>query len=416
MNISNVSFQDGGHSLDSMQRACTLEAELAFLLRISNKYGKSGAQVLLSMGALEHISLSKAVSMQGSRRLVDSKNRSYIAAEVDKQRMVVTPILRLVFSLTSLVEKSDIFEVKNKIVREIIDFVRGHQLLFDQVLRQDISAGDELTIEQINLVVGILSKVWPYEEIDVHGFVQALFAMMRDLFSLESGVPSFAQQSQKKSELSSFRLSFSLMSYLYFLVTKKMLRLQVSDGGDYHTAAASLQPTLTLLASLLNSVTSALERAAEEKSLLLIKIQNINELSRQEVDEIINMCLQRDTLSAYDNLQKRRYIAMVEMCRIAGNKDQLITLLLPLAEQVLNVLLIHFQDSSLSSDATGTSGAITYGSKSNSAQDVSPLCEELIPILERLELLNEEKIGSNLKVFHRLVSSLKEMMIEKLSS
>jgi len=52
--------------------------------------------------------------------------------------------------------------VKNKIVREIIDFVRGHQLLFDQVLRQDISAGDELTIEQINLVVGILSKVMTF--------------------------------------------------------------------------------------------------------------------------------------------------------------------------------------------------------------------------------------------------------------
>ncbi|XP_048134215.1 nuclear pore complex protein NUP205 isoform X2 [Rhodamnia argentea] len=415
MSISNVSFQDGGHSLDSMQRACTLEAELAFLLRISNKYGKSGAQVLLSMGALEHISSSKAVSMQGSRRPVDSKNRSYIAAEVDKRRVVVTPVLRLVFSLTSLVETSDIFEVKNKIVREIIDFVQGHQLLFGQVLRQDISAGDELTIEQMHLVVGILSKVWPYEEIDECGFVQALFAMMRALFSLESGGPSFAQESQKKSELSTFRLCFSLMSYLYFLVAKKMLRLQVSDGGDYHTAAASLQPTLTLLASLLNSVTSALERAAEEKSLLLIKIQNINELSRQEVDEIIDVCLQRDTLSAYDNLQKRRYIAMVEMCRIAGNKDQLITLLLPLAEQVLNVLLIHFQESSLSSDTKGTSRAITYSSESNSAQDVSSLCEELIPILERLELLNEEKLGSNLKVFHRLVSSLKEIAIEKLS-
>lgn len=52
--------------------------------------------------------------------------------------------------------------MKNKIVREIIDFVRGHQLLFDQVLWQDISAGDELTIEQMNLVVGILSKVMAF--------------------------------------------------------------------------------------------------------------------------------------------------------------------------------------------------------------------------------------------------------------
>ena len=35
---------------------------------------------------------------------------------------------------------------------------------------------------------------------------------------------------------------------------------------------------------------------------------------------------------------------MVEMCQVAGNRDQLITLLLPLAEHVLNVILIHFQD------------------------------------------------------------------------
>lgn len=35
---------------------------------------------------------------------------------------------------------------------------------------------------------------------------------------------------------------------------------------------------------------------------------------------------------------------MVEMCRVAGNRDQLTTLLLQLAEQVLNILLIHFQE------------------------------------------------------------------------
>lgn len=35
---------------------------------------------------------------------------------------------------------------------------------------------------------------------------------------------------------------------------------------------------------------------------------------------------------------------MVEMCRVAGHRDQLTTLLLQLAEQVLNILLIHFQE------------------------------------------------------------------------
>lgn len=50
-------------------------------------------------------------------------------------------------------------QVKNKVVREVIDFVRSHQLLFDQILQEDLSDADDLTMEQINLVVGILTKV-----------------------------------------------------------------------------------------------------------------------------------------------------------------------------------------------------------------------------------------------------------------
>lgn len=35
---------------------------------------------------------------------------------------------------------------------------------------------------------------------------------------------------------------------------------------------------------------------------------------------------------------------MVAMCHIAGNRDQLIALLLQLAERTFNILLIHLQD------------------------------------------------------------------------
>ncbi|XVF88378.1 hypothetical protein PTKIN_Ptkin19aG0046000 [Pterospermum kingtungense] len=418
--ISNFSYQDGGHSLDSLQRACTLEAELALLLRISHKYGKSGAQVLFSMGALEHIASCRAVNLQGSLRRVDKKLRRD-AVDIDKQRMIVIPVLRLVFSLTSLVDTSDFFEVKNKIVREVIDFVKGHQLLFDQVLREDVSGADELMMEQISLVVGILSKVWPYEESDEYGFVQGLFSMMHILFSHDSEMPIFSHSSRspenmRKSELSAFRLCFSLSSYLYFLVTKKSLRLQVSDDTpDYHSTPRLQQPTLNLLCSLLNAVTNSLERAAEEKSLLLNKIRDINELSRQEVDEVINMCVRQDLVSASDGIQKRRYIAMVEMCQVAGDRDQLISLLLPLAEHMLNVILIHFQDSSGVFESNRSMKTITYGAKHDSGQEISVLCGKLIPLLERLELLSEDKVGHNLKVFRRLVTSLKEMAIQKLA-
>ena len=49
------------------------------------------------------------------------------------------------------------------------------------------------------------------------------------LYIILSHFPFFMvnDQNQRKSELNSFRLCFSLSSYLYFLVTKKSLRLQV---------------------------------------------------------------------------------------------------------------------------------------------------------------------------------------------
>ncbi|GKA84109.1 nuclear pore complex protein NUP205 [Tanacetum coccineum] len=200
--------------------------------------------------------------------------------------MVVSPSLRLVLSLSSLVETSEFFEVKNKIVREVVDFVKGHQLLFDQVLRQDVSDTDELAMEQMNLVVGILSKVWPYEEGAEYGFVQGLFGLMHTLFSRDASFFSSSQsdfQKQRKSELSAFRLCFSLTSYLYFLVKNKSLRLQVSNNStDYSAPAGQQQPTLSLLGFLLNSVTTALENAAEEKSLLLNKALNLNLIRTSE--------------------------------------------------------------------------------------------------------------------------------------
>ncbi|KAJ4958575.1 hypothetical protein NE237_025686 [Protea cynaroides] len=420
--ISNMSCQDGWRSLDSLQRVCTLEGELALVLRISHNYGKPGAQVLFSMGALEHLTSCRITGrpIKGSFRRVDTKVGRDIAGEIDKQRMVVVPILRLVSSLTSLLDTSDFFEVKNKVVREVIGFVKGHQFLFDELLREDVSESDELTLEQINLVVGILSKVWPYEENDEYGFIQGLFGMMRVLFSRDAESFSFVQsvrplEDQRKLELMMFRLCFSLSSYLYFLVTKKSLRLQILDPSDLHVSAGHLQPTLSSLVCLLNSVTMALERAAEEKSLLLNKIQDINELSRQEVDEIINICTRQNCVSSSDNIQKRRYTAMVGMCQVAGNRDQLISVLLPLAEHVLNIILIHFRDSATIPESTETTRMIKHSSYHESRQDTSLLCGKLLPTLERLESLSEGKTGHNLKVFRRLVTSLKEVTVQHLS-
>ncbi|KAL5729570.1 hypothetical protein ACHQM5_002502 [Ranunculus cassubicifolius] len=412
--VSNISYKDGGRSLDSLQRVYTVEAELALLLRISQKYGKSGSQVLFSMGALGHLASCRVGGFVRGDAMVSRD----VAVDVDKNRLIVGPILRLVYSLTSLVDTSDFFEVKNKIIREAMDFIKGHQLLFDQILRGSVSVADEFTLELINLVVGILGKVWAYEEHDGFGFVQGLFGTMSSLFSID--MESICHQNQsfesgRRLELILFKLCFSLSSYLYALVTKKSLKLQISESPSDLQQGAQVQPRLASLACLVNSVTMALERACAEKILLLNKIQDINELSRQEVDEIITMYA-RVRQDSSDNIHKRRYIAMVDMCQIAGNRDQLITLLLPLAEQVLNIFLIHFQDGCATRDSCeATKMMITYGEKLDSGHDMSSLCGKLLPTLEKLELLSEEKAGHDLKGFRRLLGSLKELTIQNLA-
>nr|GMD81997.1 nuclear pore complex protein NUP205 [Ipomoea batatas] len=57
------------------------------------------------------------------------------------------------------VDTSEFFQVSNKVVRGVLEFIRGHALLFDQILREDLSGADELTMEKVNLVVSILTKV-----------------------------------------------------------------------------------------------------------------------------------------------------------------------------------------------------------------------------------------------------------------
>ncbi|XP_042036808.1 nuclear pore complex protein NUP205-like isoform X1 [Salvia splendens] len=413
--ISNFSCQDGGFSLDSMQRLCTLEAELSLLLRISQKYGRLGSQHLFSMGSLQHIASCRALHLpvKGNMRRLDNKfgKNSF---DVDKLRMVIAPTLRFLFSITSLVDTSEFLEVKNKVVREIIEFIKGHQLLFDQILQEDLLDASELTMEIINLVVGILSKVWPYEESDKYGLVQGLFGMMSSLFSRDldifSSIQSVRSENLQKADVSISRLSFSLSSYLYFLVTKKSLRLQVSDGA---TASASQQPTLALLATFLGILASALEKAAEEKYLLLNKIKDINELSRREVDEIINLYVSQDYAPSSESIQKRRYIAMVGMCRIVGHRSQLIMLLLLLSQNLMNIILVHFQDSSNAHDYRHSQKAITYDTSLDDKEDMLLLCGELVSVLERLESLSEDKTGNSLEVFRRLARSLKEMSLQK---
>ncbi|WVZ77429.1 hypothetical protein U9M48_025294 [Paspalum notatum var. saurae] len=229
-------------------------------------------------------------------------------------------------------------------------------------------------------------QVWAYEENEECSYLQDLFSLMHSLFSLDFGSLNFMQLpnmiENQKSELIAFGLCFSLVSYLYVLATKKNMRFQVLYGHN----SDQQQPTLQMVSDLLNSVTLSLERVGEEKYMLLNK----------ELDEIIKVCMKQDCIALNDNIRKRRYIAMIDLCCMAGNRDQLITLLLQIAECAIAVLLVHFQDEAW-------------------AKDLSSFSDELLPVMERLEHLKEDKVGRSLKLFHRSVTTLKEMTIRTMT-
>uniref|UniRef100_A0A0E0JX12 Nuclear pore complex protein NUP205 n=1 Tax=Oryza punctata TaxID=4537 RepID=A0A0E0JX12_ORYPU len=352
-----ISFYSRGILRSCLSDVNNYLSKLSLLLRISHHYGKHGSQILLSMGALHNLS---SCNLMGLQKKANSRLNSNVvkerSGEIDKRRSLTAPILRIVTSFTSLVDSADFLEVKNKIVREVVDFAKQHQPVFNNILRESISGANIFTLERLNMVVSILGK-------------------------------------NQKSELIVFGLCFSLISYLYVLATKKDMRFQISYDD---TTEGQQQPTLQLVSDLLNSITLAMERVAEEKYMLLNKIRDLNELSRKEVDDIIKLCMKQDCISPNDNIRKRRFIAMIELCCMAGNRDQLITLLLQIAECAVTILLVHFQDESC-------------------AKDISSFSDELLPILERLEHFKEDKVGRSLKLFHRSVTTLKEMTIRSMS-
>ncbi|MQL73479.1 hypothetical protein Taro_005835, partial [Colocasia esculenta] len=94
------------------------------------------------------------------------------------------------------------------------------------------------------------------------------------------------------------------------------------------TIEENQQPTLLSIICLLDTLACSLERAAEEKSVLLNKIENINELSRQEVDEIIRTCKREDCITSSDNIRKRMsQIPIVGLSVLAVSSAAVLTVL-----------------------------------------------------------------------------------------
>eukprot|EP00250_Pteridium_aquilinum_P027366 c3475_g1_i1 orf=80-5854(+) len=426
----------------SVRRLYTLEAELALLLRVGYQNKKRGAQTLFSIGALQHLTSCRAIDVQLSEDAQWEQMRKSgtgLPSQHDRHHQIVLPVLRIVSCLTTLVETENTSEKEgNEISSEILEFIKGHHGLFARVLRDD-KAGVQLEdLEVLDLVTAILSKVWHLVTTDELGFNQALYNLAsvyfvqegesKNRFVLYVGetkrIPVLAPgalEVTRRVELLLARLRCNLISFLFSMVAKRGMRFHFSDpvvtpqtlSTGQFTLGRHRQPTLNLVASVLEQSVSDLEAANEERSLLLAKVQDVNELSRHEVDEIIKAYSRVEQSGDTDGIRKRRYVAMVEMCSAAGNRESLCGLHCFIIEHALNILFIHYEkELQLPKQYRNANESLDHAEPLfGTEEELHALNEKLLPILQQIERVNEDKVASADKQIQRLVRSLKSRIV-----
>ncbi|EFJ32372.1 hypothetical protein SELMODRAFT_439663 [Selaginella moellendorffii] len=401
-------------SRDMIRRLYTLEAELALLLRVCFHNKKRGAQALFAMGAIQHLSSCKAIDVQ----LTDDARKEHMGiglpSQHDRQHQIVIPVLRLILCFTTLIDTGR--KDRDEVALEVLEFVKLHHGLFDRILRDDGTKMYLADLEELHLATAILSKVWPFEGSEDFGFKQGLFNLAYIYFAQDnqsrSGFIQFSKsqrqnmgvpaEDSKKIELLVTRLRGNLVSYIHTLVSKQGMRLNISgtDSSEvvmrHYTLGLQRQPSLKLVSSLLEQAALDLESSAEEKMLIVAKLPDINELTRQEVDDIAKS----KQGSEMESMRKRRYLAMVEMCTDASIRDTQIACLVLVVEQALEILYLHVE--AIQEAAQGAQDS-TQAHKG----ELDALGQKLLPTFEKLESIKEDKVGRGVKHIHRLIYSLK---------
>ncbi|CAM6098602.1 unnamed protein product [Calypogeia fissa] len=423
-------------SPESVRRLYTLESEMSLLLRVGYQSKKRGAQALFAMGAIRHLSSCRALNVLFTE---DSSSDKIMKVGIglpslrERQHQIVAPVLRLILCFTALVDTSASIEKgQDEVVLEIIKFVKEHQGLLFHIMANESRSVQLSDLEEIHLVTSILSKVWPCEDALDPAFTPALFNLSIDYFceNAESRnrfvqhicevdrnpeLSAGARETSRKMELLVARVRFNLISFLYSMVTRRGLQLAFSNpkaSGGRYVQEKHRHPTLDTIASLLLQTSLELESALEEKALLLAKLQDVNELSRHEVDDIIKAYGQQQQIDTSDSIRKRRYLAMVEMCSAAGSRECQVASLVFLAEQSLEILYIHFDNRSLLPQSSrGKYELSSADPATGNMEEVKALCEKLIPVFERLEAIQEERVGRSMKHIQRLVGTLKSRIL-----
>ncbi|EFJ20872.1 hypothetical protein SELMODRAFT_443756 [Selaginella moellendorffii] len=401
-------------SRDMIRRLYTLEAELALLLRVCFHNKKRGAQALFAMGAIQHLSSCKAIDVQ----LTDDARKEHMGiglpSQHDRQHQIVIPVLRLILCFTTLIDTGR--KDRDEVALEVLEFVKLHHGLFDRILRDDGTKMYLADLEELHLATAILSKVWPFEGSEDFGFKQGLFNLAYIYFAQDnqsrSGFIQFSKsqrqnmgvpaEDSKKIELLVTRLRGNLVSYIHTLVSKQGMRLNISgtDSSEvvmrHYTLGLQRQPSLKLVSSLLEQAALDLESSAEEKMLIVAKLPDINELTRQEVDDIAKS----KQGSEMESMRKRRYLAMVEMCTDASIRDTQIACLVLVVEQALEILYLHVEAIQQAAQGAEDSMQAQKG-------ELDALGQKLLPTFEKLESIKEDKVGRGVKHIHRLIYSLK---------
>eukprot|EP00850_Spirogloea_muscicola_P007627 SM000039S14457 [mRNA] locus=s39:201437:213849:- [translate_table: standard] len=429
------------------------EAELALLLRAATLGKSRGALSIVRMGALRQLSSCRALDAHVSTRLFliivshvrirkfddEWRPNSPFPSQAEKHYQLFSRILRLVLCMATLASTSSPSQDEegelgtDSTSLQVIDFVDSHRGAFARALRDESRQLDSEIPPNVNglhlleLTTAILSRVWASGQKDAGGIRELLLNLCTVYFTTDQESRSkyirYVRHSQAMPALSHnirqvadtmtqgvTRLRCNLITYLRAMVVRGRARLHLDRAEPGQTSVTGLgldtQPTLRHVAQLLKQTATSLQAEGEEKSILLSKLEDVNELSRHEVDEIIDSFSGLDASAALTSLRDRRHAAMQALAGALSSSERRLRSLVVTAEQALELLQAQIAKQV---EAAGISEISSQPPTMTS--DVEALGELVLPSLDLLENLSEERIGQKLQYLRQLIQFCKSSLL-----
>ncbi|XP_062023229.1 uncharacterized protein LOC133739465 isoform X2 [Rosa rugosa] len=111
--------QSKAKKLDNLGKGTVTPVQIAFLVNqflFDNSYTEACFVFRTKASSL----FSTSPIQEESLRWVDTKIQRDVSVDINKKRIIVTPILRLVFCMLPLVATSEFYEVKNKVKNKVV--------------------------------------------------------------------------------------------------------------------------------------------------------------------------------------------------------------------------------------------------------------------------------------------------------